>query len=839
MKDSVLRTNFNGEMVVIGSGLNLNQMNTDLRLISTNSQIINYDYKDLILDAKLRNNNIQIDTFKIIFRPITNPNEIVETNDLSTFEGSGFIDLTNSKSPIYDLSSNFSAVNLSRIFNQKYAPEYLTGSIQLKGKSFDLDSIQGLLNSKFDMVVFSDRTLLPFSFNAEFNKNENNEKLFIFNSTYFDLKLEGIFSYSNLINTLSNQTQYLVEFFKEKVDKILPRKDIYSDNISFVNKIRNFEKIDCKVEAHIKDLSPVSLFIPNLEVTSTADLNLNIESNSEQSFLRFNKFDLKSIWIKHPDLQLNGNNLFITGGLLIDIKDSLPSFNDFRLSVNSKEKLEISNLLFDSSKFNFNFDGNTLGFKSQTLINNLVNLNSEGNLFVDENQLKIDIDKFKFTLNKFLSLENNENIKARFIDNIILIDNFKLIKDSTEFIELTGKFNQTKAELDNVNLKAYKLSINKFIKSFNIEDKNIQTIKGVMDTLNVSLNGPTTNPAININFVASNLNFNNQLLGSSKGSFNHKDSVVTGKMYIENENGLNNIKNVQIDILSLPLNLAFSNVKNRIHSDSQFNIIATTKDFNLKAIAPYVPEVTDFKGFADLELFVTGFSPDGVTYSGKATGRNISCLTNASNIRYKANGSLEFVKDSVFIRNMNLFNIDEDNINSQAKITGVVTLDGSEIKGFDINVNAKNLLLLSDDSKKSMPNLYGKFRVATPDEPLRFFGTFLKPNLTGSVSVLEGDIIMPRIEQLQNISSNFTYDIKDQNDNLKVLVSSRKDSSKSIPNIVENKLFETKKSFNDNVNYNVYVKFPGKLKVEIELPAFMKMSTVIGMEDKTRPLRYE
>lgn len=839
LKDTTMRTNFNGELIVIGEGFSTKELNTDLRLVSTNSKIINYDYNNLVLDAAFKNNKFEIDTFKITFRPIDNPDQIVEDSDLSRFEASGFIDMTDRKSPLYDLSTKFSALNLSRIFKQKFAPEYMTGSIQLKGKNFDIDSMQGVLKSKFDIVVFGDRTLLPFEFDANFNKNERAEKLFTFNSSFFDIKIEGDFSYGNLISTVANQYEYLIDFFKEKVDKLLPKKDLYSDNISFVNKIRNFEKIDCDVEAHIKDLSPVSLFVPNLEITSAGDLLLNIQSNYEHSFLRFRKFDLKSIWIKNSDLLLKGNNLVISGGLLLDIKDSLPLFSDFRLGIVAPTKMEINEVLFDSSQFKFNYDGKNLGFDGQTLLNNSFKLNTLGSINVEDNQLNFDVNKLKFTFNKFLTLENNEDIKARFIDNNIFIDNFKLVKDSIEQIELTGKFNQAKSELENIKVQAYKLNINKYIKSFDIGDKTIQTLKGVMDTLYINGNGPIKNPTFEIGFNAKDLNFNGQTMGNTLSTFYYKDSVVTGKMFIDNASGTKELKNIQIDILSLPLNLAFTGVKNRIHSDSQFNIIAKTKDFNLRAIAPYVPEVTDFNGFADLELFVTGFAPDGVTYSGKATGRDISLLTNASNIRYRANGNLEFIKDTVYIKNINLFNIDEDNPKSQANITGSISLKGTDISGFDISVNAKNLLLLSEDSKKPMPNLYGKMRIATPDAPLRFFGTFKEPNLTGSVSVLEGDIIMPRIEVLQNVSSNFTYELRGQKTILKVLEPTSKDTSKVKTINNENKLYETKRSFNDNVNYNVYVKLPGKLKVDIELPLYMKMSTYLAQEDKNEPLRYE
>lgn len=835
-KDSSLKTNINGHLIADAQGTDPKNLNGYYNLKAKNSVILTNEINSLNIVLNSANKKLNFDTLAIEFADKRQFDEFIE-KETSLLKANGYIDFASSE-PKYDLKVDFNAINFAKILRSNLAPEYASGSLKIDGISFDPDKIVGTIKSDFDIVLYGDRSILPFTFDANFNI-DSTYKLFNFNSTFFDAKLEGMFSYTSLFKSIADQADYLSDFFDKKY------KTIYPDNLSAdslnIKEMNNsaFDDIDCRITANIRDLSPISLFTDNIKIVNTSALDIEIKSDSNSSNLRINKFENKNFGLDSKALKLTAFQTSILGDLNLTYQNEQRKFDSFNLKLSSERAIQINDLLIDKPNLSLNFDGNKIDFDGKSIINSIYDVQLKGIASLVNNEIDLNLSNLNFAYSDLASIHNLDNIAVKISSNLINVQNFVVSNDSTEIITLSGNYYQNEEKFSNLKLVLENFDIKKILSKTNVSDANLKTMQGNIKKATLLLNGTLADPDATLDFQTGNLKFTGKNAGSLNGNLTHNDSLVTGVIRIESLDNKILATNLEVKIISLPLNLGLKGVKNRIHSEEQFNIITSIKDLNLNLVSPFIPEISNLSGFGNGSLFINGYAPDSVNYIGRVQVSNVSFLANASNINYLADGRLELVRDTLKFLNVNLRNLQEDNERSQADLSGYMSMKNFDFKRFDFTINAKNILILSDASKLTMPNLYGKFKIATGREPLRFFGTFDRPNLTGSVDILDADIAMPMPDLSQNVTNSFDYRRKNITQTQQNIVDANNAAENNIAIEKENSEFIANRSFNDLMNYEVDVRFPGKFRLEMGLPAFTTMTTFIGTEDKNKTLRYE
>jgi len=838
-KDTSLKTSINGHLVTDAKGVDPKKLNGYYKLNATNSVILHNEINNLNLILYSASNRLKFDTLNVEFANKSQFDEFIE-KEKSILNANGYIDFSELE-PKYDLYLDFNSINFAKILRTKLAPEYATGSIKIDGESFDPDKIIGSVKSNFDIVLYGDRSILPFTFDANFSR-DSNYKVFDFNSTFFDAKLEGRFSYASLLKSVADQADYLSDFFGKKYTTIFPASDLNTTISKNVLNNASFDVLDCRITANIKDLSPVSLFTNNIKLVSTSDLDIEIKSDSNSSSLKINKFDIKNFGLETKDLKLIAFQTKILGDLNLTYQDGLRKFNSFNLELQTDRKIQINDLQIEKPNLKLNFDGDKIAFKSKSIVNSEFDVKLDGVASLIGNEIDLKIDKLNFNYSDKAHIYNLDQIDVKMGKDLINVRNFVVANDSVEIISLSGLYYQNEEKFSNLKLVLENFDIKKILTKTNVADANLKTMQGTIKKANLLLNGTLSDPDATLDFQTSNLKFTGKNAGSLAGTLAHSDSLVTGLIKIESLDNKLLATNLEIKIISLPLNLGLKAVKNRIHSEEQFNIITSVKDLDLKLVSPFIPEISNLSGLGNGSLFINGFAPDSVNYIGRVQVSKVSFLANASNINYLADGRLELVRDTLKFLSLDLKNVQEDNLRSQANLTGYMSMHNFDFKRFDFTINARNILILSDASKLTMPNLYGKFKIATGNRPLRFYGTFDRPNLEGSVDILDADIAMPMPDLSQNVTNSFDYRRRNITQTQQNILNASKtlDSNRAVEiNNEEESEFVANRSFNDLMNYEIDVRFPGKFRLEMGLPAFTTMTTFIGTEDKNKTLRYE
>ncbi len=828
-KDTAYNSSLTGNLKVDGSGIMPKDFKGSYKLKLFDSEFFNKKLSYLNFDAKAVNKVIQLDTFNLLLYPDKKYNDLDEPTQ-PTIALKGSFDFNNNDLA-YNFTTELQAINLKYLLSNNLAPVFTTGKLTVDGKGMKIDDIIGNIKSEFDLVIFNDRLFLPFEFNANLAKDSTYKK-FKFNSSFFDAELTGEFSYIELITQVGDNVKLLKDFFTEKANIFLNEKQKITLDTNFQNKTKVFNNINCSIKADIKDLSPLSILLDGDKINSKGKFELDITSKFNESNINFKKIELNNIFFMNKDFELVGNSINSKAkfDLIFDGKER--KFLDFDCYLKSEKLLQINDNRFDNPFVNINFLKDSIAFDTDFIVNKSNQLNIKSTLKLNNNSADLTINNLKYQFDTLFTIENSKPIKSIIEKDNITLRLAELRKDSTEIIRLIGEFEQNKSRFRNFNIVIEDVNIEKNLSKFQINAVNLNTLKGKVDKANINIDGYLDNPSIELSLNTKELKYTNQDLGKLLLSFKHEDSTITDGLITLTDNNPT-YPNLEIKVFTLPLNLAFANIKERLHNAEKVNIVAQIKDMNLAAVGPFIPEVSNVKGKGDGKLSIIG-PVDKVQYLGDVRIKDASLLTNASNIFYNIKGNVLFNNDSLKFNNLAVENTKYDNPNGRATLNGFMKLDKFNFTNFDFLLETKDFTILTDESKKSMPNLFGKFRIATDKQPLHFFGTFDKPNLGGSVNILEADIQMPQPDLAQNVSPNFIY----HREGDKVFI--KLDDKKTIDDNKKSKEFQANTSFNDLMKYDVDVRFGGNnIKIQMGLPAFITITSYVGYDDKTKSFRYE
>ncbi len=416
-----------------------------------------------------------------------------------------------------------------------------------------------------------------------------------------------------------------------------------------------------------------------------------------------------------------------------------------------------------------------------------------------------------------------------------------------EKISLNGIINDY-SKFENLNISISNIPLSEFNDFIADADVNeIQSLDGKVRKLNITFNDTFDNTQINIHSQIDSLNINNNYIGNIESKLNHRNHFISG-----NISAIPNATdkfNFNLDILSFPYNLSISTNDNRLSQTLPFDIDLKLTNLPLSILNPFIPAIEQLSGFASANLKFYGFAPDDLDYSGNIKLSAASFITEATNIKYYAEGNIDIAPQSIYLNHILLKNTSQDLPDGKAIITGSVKLNNTfDIEYIDILVRSDKILILNDASIKNIPYLYGNFIIATGDNPLHFFGTLDEPELTGDLNILLANLKMPQETaaaspktifryEIFNPLTNITYSFPESTDNLnKNLIPG--DTIQISDNSIQNYKEKDNPDFADIINYDLNIRFYGRFDVMMDMQAIFQLYANIGTYDRNIPIRY-
>ncbi|HPI19133.1 MAG TPA: hypothetical protein PKY56_02080 [Candidatus Kapabacteria bacterium] len=831
LKEESLKSSFNGTLNLKGSGEILEKLETNALVQLNNSEIFNLPIKNLLLNLKVQKPSlIMIDT---LFTEFQQGADVIidefDTRKKPLINFKGWLDLKDFNNPKYFIETLFDDINIAKYSGNEELPTRLDASLKVDASGWTLDELKGNISTNIDYCEFNDKSLMPFSVDMNFEKDSLDFRNISIASNLFDAKIFGHFNFNSIISIIALQGTHLADFFLKKLEILNENKSDIEKNEELI-KYENFTPAKLSVVSNIKDLTIINSFLDDVSIMCRANVDFDLDVSETSSNITIDSIDVFNFKFESKDLYITTWDMRIDGGFDMAIQDSSIHISKLELFAREENELIINENVIKNPNVYFLFENEKLLTELTANYNGLIDVNASG--FVDffDNYFDIVFNNFNLKYLDTLSWKNIEPIEIFYSNNNIDIKSLVLERTNAERINISGKYKFDSLDSLKIDVTNFPLST---IGVFSQDNKEMfsSMINGNIEQLSVLIDGKADNPIAYLNLRTNNILFNKDTLGIFTAELINKDAILTGKLKLNKDfNG--NIKNLfNATIHSLPLDIALKDVKERFHNRNAIDISAESKDFPLSMLSGFIPVIKNPVGSIDLNFKATGFSFTDLNYVGNIRINPSVFLLEPNNMLYTADGEISIDYKSININKINLRNNPKDMQAGAAVITGFLNHKDFNIKDFDIVIKSKGIRLLSNASMRTMPTLYGDFDISTGNDSVRFSGTILKPFLTGFASILNANLIMPTMQINQMVQANVRYEYAGSN--LKIhSVDFEKDDKK--PEYIEKQT-----DFVTLMNYDLFVKFFGKMFLKMELGGIGQIVAEIGVKDKTKPLRVE
>lgn len=820
-----------------------------------------YRFKTIDLSAKAKSGHISIDSSNIVLKV---GEEEADNTTLPQITISGDIDL-NQHDPQYKLFANLKSVDFYDLLNNPDFPQSFSGSVHAEGKGFNIDSLQTNFKLSVDEILFKDRYINPFTLNATLSEPNSDTRQINITSELANISISGNFKIADMAKTFANSGILTADFIMRHLNPALKH---ISDNPEQTDTFRLFKPENNEfhegygdIRCEVKDLSLVNAFIDGVDLFSETSFEMHFESDKKGLRVRVDSLDINYLDIYTKGSSIKFQPLRISLNYEITPDSILPEIRNMNIKIADSGKFYVNDLLLEYYPTGVSFVNDSMNFYSGIEINNELNAQCSGSASIGNGFFNLQIDSAAIKFPDSIAFKTKYPAKFAISDTGgINVTQFTVEREGSENYSVSGIIKNFTA--DDLKVSMHDFSIQglfPFIPGEELKDK-LSTLSGNYKKLDLVANGPLNEPVATLDAEIDSLSYNTVVLGDLIANLNYKDKNLVGNISLmsamNKEDALFTAK-----IVKMPLNIGLNQDEQGFFKNKDTRIELYGKSLPLRAAEPFIPNVANVFGKAEIDATITGQMPDNLDYNGNLRVNYAEFLLTSTNITYRTEASISFNNNKFSIDTVKLKNVPSDIElgGGNAFIHGSLVLDGTEIQDLDLKITADRLLGLSDASIATMPDLYGDVIFSCSKDGLRFFGNLQEPNLQGSLTLNKADIKMLQPKNRLILQTRLKYTI-DSGSN-KVIINIRKnlvdadsleEANKNtndgkpdysqLPNSNTNTQQQAKNkpkaqpNIADLINYDLFISFANPIKVSMDM-GFASTYSVLGLENN-RALHY-
>lgn len=789
-----IKSNINANIDLSGKGFDIFKDSLNLKFRATKSSFN---------DIKLDNFYSAISAKEGLF----NIDSLIIGNVEKKLELKGNIDISDINEPFYFVTIN--AKDFDSDFLADGLPTNLNGELIINGRGFDPENMDLNLGANFSGFKINEFNFEDVIISSKLLSDTNGSKQITLSSDFLDLQSSGTYSYPNLAKIIDVQT----EIFQNKINLINGIVlDTLKNDTLFQEKYI-LPKTNLKLEANLKDISRFEKFFEGYNLKTKGELALEMESDSSDFFLNVYKLDFLETNLNIENDTLHADDLNLNMIVIEDLREVEPRFTELSLNLKSPNIKYAENNL-DSTKINFTIKDKTLNVDLGTTYNNEFIFGINGDLTRENEELNFNFDDFLFGYVDLVNYRNVGNFTGKIKNGNVIIDSLTIRDKNEETIGLIGEYNFLDNKFKDLELNFENYSFENLVQ-ITTENTALDFLRGKVSILSLRLNGDFENPLIDIVADGQRIEYNGIDLGRISSEIHYQDKVIFGDLYLFNpEKGTN----FSVNINTLPIDLRLIEVEDRFSSTDSAEIYVDISNFPAQVAEPFVPGLKNFRGALNGGIRITGDISDHLIYNGNINTKNTSFLVEATNLEYIADADVSISNDYINIEKFILKNRKQDLKKGRAEVTGYMHMDNFNPDDFEFTIRSNEIKVLREETKYTMPTIYGDFIIGTGKRPLVFSGNFKESDLTGDIIVKKGNLKMTADGEPQLISSKLTYVFKDS---LLYLNSKEKEIT----------IKKNESEFADLINYDLYIDFENDMRFEYDVNAFLKLKALINAEN--------
>jgi len=628
-----------------GKGLTLKSLNADVEGQILNINYNNYSYKNIKL-----NGNIKEKLF----------NGLLTSNDPNAnFDFNGNINFKNSV-PEMDFISTVNNIDLKKLnFTTQEAKIATQILINLKGDN--LNNISGTVNFDGTEYENSVKKYKISTFDLKLDQSTIDKKILL-NSNYFNLSLDGQFTYNN-IGLAFNQV--LNAYYPTFVTKI-KTKTVFADAFKFKLIVKKFDIIN---ELFLKDL----MISPNTVIGGDFDASknlMNVTLNSQQikyGTIKFNNNVIES-YSKNNKINL------VFKGSDIQLTDSISLKNYFMYLV-SKDL---------DTKYNFEWDNKTVSKNIGKIA---------GKVSFSHHLANLSFDKF-FITTKDSSTWNMVTSNPTIIDTSGNIQiNPLLFTNNNQSIGIAGSLSDRPSDSLAVNTSSVILDqFNPLLRPFKLK------LEGILNG-RLTVHDPKAF-AFSSDLDFEKLKINNNTLGQLVVKTNY--SAIDKTIFTDGFTslGLQDLEGTQIK------NIAFKGYYYLNKKEESIDLDIKATPANLRLLNPLLEGIlTINNALISGEGKIHG-TPENIKIDGNFKMYNSEIKVDYTNVTYNITGDIEIMPDQIRFSELLL---KEKGLKAlpQGTLNGNIFHNNFSKMQLDYDLRFNNMLVLNTTDKQNK-TFYGK-----------------------------------------------------------------------------------------------------------------------------------
>ena len=709
--------NFNSALFtngkIEGKGFSINDITTDMAVMVDSSRI----------------NNVPIDhsTLTIRARPQYLHGELTASSGEASVTINGQSDFTNNQSPVYEGNLRLGSFDLSQILNNKEYKSNLNlhGTFAGSGKTFS--QLNAVLSLSLLPSVFRAHTLQSDTLDLNLDQRDPMKKTLSIRSPLLDADFTGLFNLDKDVPLLSGRMKELLHVI---VQHTSPAPDLKAVPKTAARKT-TMKGMDFQYYLKIKDLDPISSLLENIPFNARTDIRGEVKGNDDLLSLSSDgTIDEFFIGTTRGGILLRNGTVHIS----LDSLTRNPSLERLAgtIDITSDSGL-INTRKIENIRASLTYDS----FRGTTdfacTYDSLYRFSASGRISVQPATYVFDFDSLIIALGPN-HWRNVQDVQLRLNRQGFQIMHAAFTRGD-EFFSFAGALLSSgpmdlRASLRNVNLS----NLNVFLPNL---DKNQRGFDGRV-TADVILTGSDSLPKISLNAISSNTSYKSNRIGtlSADVQYNEKraDILISAR-----ERPSDSLANFTLRG-SIPIDLAIPLKGERFPNQEQ-KLYLTSEGFDLSAIDPILKDFENLSGKLSCSIAVGG-TPRNPELSGKMSFKDVRFLFLPNNINYTLDAELEPVGGQILLKTCTITNQRYKGISGKANFTGSISVRDYKVSSFDIIAQGQ-ILLMTDATKRSMPEMYGILYGETDTGGLSLSGTLGRPFLSGTLFIREANLILP------------------------------------------------------------------------------------------------
>lgn len=693
-----------------GKGISPAEITADFDFNAGGSTIDDYQIDKLSFNSHAANRSINL--------------KIDGASDKLTALITGDVSFDKDTIPSYNLVGQLKNLNLAKFLKDEKYESNFNFYLSADGKNFDPDELTATVKVGIDSSRFLGERISNSDIQCVFKKDSTNRQIAL-TSEFADFKIDGDFSLSKAVQLITYQSKTITEIIAAKVKELNPISIVQAgtktdSTVTVLSGIVN-EDLKFNFGCTFKDLELISKLIGYDRLDLSGELK-GIVKNESGNFSISTQLDLdyfvmmqaeRTIYLSDFNTELNftRDNRYNSFDKLF----GTASITGKRFYSGSNVKAIEADVTFNQSK---------LFFSAAANIADLFNTEVEGIILMTPIEQHLLADRFSFDY-KGIEWTNKDTMKVLFNPDYFKIVQFNMKRD-TSLISLSGIIE--KSGKQDLELSADRISgdiLERYMLGLN---DNKLSANG---SVTAKIEGQIENPIINLSVSLNDLKLPSTPRGNITGLMNYADrKLLTNFAFLDSTAN----KNAPLFSLvgTLPIDLSFASVEERILQNGPMSIQIKSSKFNLSSLGGIIPGIADQSGILSADINING-SIHSPIYSGFLNLIEGTFRSPYNNLNYKCGAKLSFKNQSMGVDSLLLSNAGGTRYSGSIYGRGGIEFDGFKTKEIKLLFNG-DLAVLGQKSQSVTPSFYGDLLIGTDGDWL------LTKN--GNRFFLKGDILM-------------------------------------------------------------------------------------------------